>query len=146
MKIGVKEATEKGYAVLKIPGFVNLSYPSSKSRRGRVQGGGGICPTLTTTSEGVCKIVEAHIEDYLYKDFGVFKLTPRECARLMGVRDRDIDQMMKVNSNTQCYKQAGNSIVVSVLMALFSQLDIKGVPKWNDMTQEEREEWVKRCE
>ena len=40
MKIGVKEATEKGYAILEIPGFVNLSYPSSKSRRGRVQGGG----------------------------------------------------------------------------------------------------------
>lgn len=89
--------------------------------------------------------MKAHIEDYLYKDFGVFKLTPRECARLMGVRDKDIDQMMKVNSNTQVYKQAGNSIVVSVLMALFSQLNIEGVPKWNDMTQEEREEWVNRC-
>ena len=89
--------------------------------------------------------MEAHIEDYLYKDFGVFKLTPRECARLMGVRDKDIDQMMKVNSNTQVYKQAGNSIVVSVLMALFSQLNIEGVPRWNDMTQEERQEWVNRC-
>lgn len=144
MKIGVKEATEIGYSILTIPGYVNLSYPSSKTRRGRVQGGGGISPTITTV-EGVCKVVEAHIEDYLYKDFGVFKLTPRECARLMGVRDKDIDQMMKVNSNTQVYKQAGNSIVVSVLMALFSQLNIEGVPKWNDMTQEEREEWVNRC-
>lgn len=40
MKIGVKEATEIGYSILTIPGYVNLSYPSSKTRRGRVQGGG----------------------------------------------------------------------------------------------------------
>lgn len=41
MIIGIKEATEKGYSILNIPGFANLSYPSSKSRRGRVQNGGG---------------------------------------------------------------------------------------------------------
>ena len=41
MKIGVKEATEIGYSILTIPGYVNLSYPSSQTRRGRVQGGGG---------------------------------------------------------------------------------------------------------
>lgn len=40
MIIGIKEATEKGYSILNIPGFANLSYPSSKSRRGRVQSGG----------------------------------------------------------------------------------------------------------
>ena len=82
------------------------------------------------------------LDDYLYKDFGVFKLTPRECGRLMNVRDGDIDKMMSVNSNTQCYKMFGNSIVVSVLMAIFSQLNIKGVKPWNEMTDEERYELV----
>ncbi len=80
------------------------------------------------------------LDDYLYKGFGVFKLTPRECLRLMNVEDRDIDQMMKVNSNTQCYKQAGNSIVVSVLCGIFSQLNIQGIKPWNDRTDEERRE------
>lgn len=84
------------------------------------------------------------INDYLYKDYGIFKLTPRECLRLMGVSDDDIDKMASVNSNTQLYKQAGNSIVVTVLMAIFSQLHIKGVKPWNDMTQEEREELIEK--
>lgn len=84
------------------------------------------------------------LDDYLYKDFGVFKLSPRECLRLMGVRDADIDKMMEINSATQCYKQAGNSIAVPVLMAIFSQLNIKGVTPWNEMSQEEREEIIEK--
>lgn len=92
-------------------------------------------------------IPEKTIDDYLYKDFGVFKLTERECLRLMNVRDGDIDKMLKVNSKSQCYKQAGNSIVVSVLMAIFSQLNIKGVKPWNEMTDEERNELIyKGCD
>lgn len=82
------------------------------------------------------------LDDYLYKDYGVFKLTPRECLRLMAVRDDDIDKMMEVNSQTQCYKQAGNSIVVTVLMAIFSQLNIKGVTPWNELDQEQREQLI----
>lgn len=88
-------------------------------------------------------ITERTIDDFLYKDFGVFKLTPRECGRLMGVRDQDIDKMFSVNSNSQCYKQFGNSIVVPVLMAIFSQLNIKGVTPWNELTQEQREELIR---
>ena len=84
----------------------------------------------------------ANVEDYLYKDFGVFKLSPRECGRLMGVNDSDIDKMMAVNSNTQCYKQFGNSIAVPVLMAIFSQLGLPGVKKWNDLTEPERKQLV----
>lgn len=48
------------------------------------------------------------------------KLTPRECLRLMGVKDEDIDKMTV--SDTQKYKQAGNSIVVNVLMAIFNEM------------------------
>lgn len=75
---------------------------------------------------------EKTIEDYLYKGFGIFKITPREALRLMGVRDDDIDKMKAVNSNTQLLKQAGNSIVVTCLEAIFSQLNIHGVVPWNE--------------
>jgi DNA (cytosine-5)-methyltransferase 1 len=50
------------------------------------------------------------------------KLTPKECWRLMGFDDKDFERAEKVNSNTQLYKQAGNSIVVNVLMAIFKEL------------------------
>lgn len=50
------------------------------------------------------------------------KLTPRECWRLMGFSDEDFDKAKQVNSDTQLYKQAGNSIVVNVLMAIFGKM------------------------
>ena len=50
------------------------------------------------------------------------KLTPKECYRLMGFSDSDFDKASKFNSNAQLYKQAGNSIVVNVLEAIFKQL------------------------
>lgn len=50
------------------------------------------------------------------------KLTPKECWRLMGFEDKDFEKAAKVNSNTQLYKQAGNSIVVNVLEAILTNL------------------------
>lgn len=50
------------------------------------------------------------------------KLAPRECWRLMGFDDEDFEKAALVNSNTQLYKQAGNSIVVNVLEAIFRNL------------------------
>lgn len=50
------------------------------------------------------------------------KLTPKECWRLMGFDDADYEKASKVNSNTQLYKQAGNSIVVNVLEAILKNL------------------------
>ena len=62
---------------------------------------------------------------YLYNvDYRIRKLTLRECGRLMGVSDEDIDKMAAVNSNTQLYKQFGNSIVVDVMCAMFKNLNI----------------------
>lgn len=78
--------------------------------------------------------------------YRIRKLTPRECGRLMGVPDADIDRILEVNSNTQAYKQFGNSIVVPVLMGLFSQLNISGTKAWNDMTVDEIEEMIKSCQ
>lgn len=56
--------------------------------------------------------------------YRIRKLTPRECGRLMGVSDEDIGKMAAVNSNTQLYKQFGNSIVVDVMCAMFKNLNI----------------------
>ena len=56
--------------------------------------------------------------------YRIRKLTPLECFRLMGVSDKDAFKMMEINSNTQCYKQAGNSIVVDVMVEMFKKLNI----------------------
>lgn len=61
--------------------------------------------------------------------YRIRKLTPRECGRLMGVDDSDIDKMETVNSNSQLYRQFGDSIVVDVMCAMFRNLNIKGVRK-----------------
>lgn len=54
--------------------------------------------------------------------FRIRKLTPRETWRLMDFSDKDFDKATKVNSSTQLYKQAGNSIVVNVLVAILGQM------------------------
>jgi len=56
------------------------------------------------------------------KDLKIRKLTSLECWRLMGFSDQDHFNAKQVNSETQLYKQAGNSIVVNVLMAIFKEL------------------------
>ena len=54
--------------------------------------------------------------------YRIRKLTPRETFRLMNFTDADYDKARKVNSETQLYKQAGNSIVVNVLVAILGQM------------------------
>ena len=88
----------------------------------------GVCPTLTTRPEGFKTAILPCVNKYRIR-----KLTPKECFRLMAVTDEDADKMLSINSNSQCYKQAGNSIVVSVLEALFRNLNIKGVKTWNEV-------------
>ena len=112
-KIKIKQATKQGYIECKAGGVADFSYPKSKLRRGRVQGGGDISPTLTSSNLGVCKVESR---------YRIRKLTPRECWRLMGFSDCDFEKAQAVNSNTQLYKQAGNSIVKNVLMAIFGQM------------------------
>lgn len=55
------------------------------------------------------------------------KLTPKECWRLMGFEDEDYERASKVNTKSQLYKQAGNSIVVNVLEEILKQLLKNGV-------------------
>lgn len=56
------------------------------------------------------------------KNLRIRKLTPKECFRLMGFDDSDFEKAEAVNSNTQLYKQAGNSIVVPVVERILESL------------------------
>ena len=55
-------------------------------------------------------------------DLNIRKLTPRECFRLMGVKDQDIDNILINQSDSSAYHLAGDSIVVNVLMAIFKEM------------------------
>lgn len=127
--IKIRQATEQGYTLCEIGGAADLDYPTSQTRRGRVIENGKICPTLTT--ENIPNVIELGNDkfyNFIYKFqnewwlIRIRKLTPRECWRLMGFYDEDFDKAEKVNSNTQLYKQAGNSIVVNVLEEIFKQM------------------------
>lgn len=57
------------------------------------------------------------------KVYRIRKLTPKECMRLMGVKDEDTQKMKDAGiSDSQLYKMAGNSIVVNVLEGIFTQM------------------------
>jgi len=142
--IKIRQATKKGWIECCDGGLADLSYPTSKTRRGRVQRGGQVCPTITAEQTGICKIEEEKDMDTKYR-YRIRKLTPKECWRLMNLAGKDDEDFKKaeaVNSNTQLYKEAGNAIVRSVLMGIFSQLDIEGIKKWNDMTDDEIENMI----
>lgn len=206
--VRIKQATKEGYIECKVGGVADLSFPSSKTRRGRVQDNGDTCPTLMAGESDICRIeknerffeqairiletgdceigdcVDAfngrvnksglsptittrpegfktailpvvqdkvntnrngcvdcdscihRTEDCLCdiseneeecplttnQIYRIRKLTPKECWRLMGFSDEDFHKAAEVNSNTQLYKQAGNSICKNVLVAIFGQL------------------------
>lgn len=77
-----------------------------------------VMPTLTTHGGGGLSGTPMAIE----KTVRIRKLTPKECFRLMGFSDKDFEKAKQVNSDSQLYKQAGNSIVVDVLMAIFGEM------------------------
>lgn len=131
----IKNKTIQGYIECPAGGCFDGQFPDSKDRRGRVQEGGNVTPTLT--AEGSQQIY------YNENEWRIRKLTPKECYRLMGYHDTDYDKASSENSGTQLYKQAGNAIVKQVLMAIFLQLGIQGKKKWNDMTAEEKQALIK---
>lgn len=77
-----------------------------------------------TTNENIsqCLTEPHHNTQRLFDGYRIRKLTPKECWRLMGFDDEDFEKASKVNSNTQLYKQAGNSIVVNVLEKILNNL------------------------
>lgn len=109
-KILVKEATKQGYAVSDVGDSINFSHPNLKTRRGRV--GKNIANTLLTSDE----------QGVVLSDYKIRKLTPRECWRLQGFPDWAFDKAQAVNSNSQLYKQAGNSVTVNVIEEIAKRL------------------------
>ena len=96
------------------PECINLYDDQGKetSFQDRVYKTDKISPAITTSFR----------PSYEIEKYRIRKLTPKECWRLMGFSDEDFEKAAKVNSNTQLYKQAGNSIVKDVLMAIFRQM------------------------
>ena len=141
--IAIREATKKGYTVAEPGDSVNISFPDSETRRGRV--GKQTANTLLTGEEQAVVLGVGHhpfskkrefngygdssptliATDYkapktaLMSDFRIRKLTPLECWRLQGFTD---EQFYKAKndgvSNSQLYKQAGNSVTVNVIDAI----------------------------
>lgn len=109
--IRVCEATKQGYAEAEAGDYINLEFPNSKTRRGRV--GRQVANTLLTSgNQGV-----------VTEDLKIRKLTPRECWRLQGFPDWAFDKAQEVNSKTQLYKQAGNSVTVNVIKTIAERLE-----------------------
>lgn len=150
--VEIKEATKKGYAIAEEGDSVNFQFPDSKTRRGRVGKQIANTLEASNINQGVVEQVgvqmnrntigkETDISHCLmardYKGFGnqdmtgviqtspeyrIRKLTPKECFRLQGFPDAVFDKAQTVNSNSQLYKQAGNSVTVNVVYEIAKRL------------------------
>ena len=141
--VPIKEATRKGYKMAYPGDSIDLGYAGLNSRRGRV--GQGIAHTLTTGSqqgtlqfmgaspagtearkggrsveapeETLSTITAADRQGNAYHG-RIRRLTPRECLRLQGYHDGQIDRIIGDTSDSQLYKQAGNGVTVNVIEAI----------------------------
>lgn len=131
--VTIKQATKAGFIKWQVGGVADLSFPTSKTRRGRVQAGGTVSPTIMSSNQELYKLERKEMESYRIR-----RLTPLECWRLMGFSDEDFRaaEADEINSDTQLYAQAGNSIVVNVLEAIFGEM----LPKGQNMEEEPEEE------
>ena len=157
--IRIPQATKKGFIEVMPGSLFDMSYPESKTRRGRVQEGETFPPTLMASGEAPCLFegVSVHPNSHAlefkgeksiktdaspalratdYKaphcvwedsvNYRIRKLTPKECFRLMGVSDADIEKIQNCGvSQSQQYKMAGNSIVVDVLEHIFRKMFVE---------------------
>ncbi len=145
----IKSATSKGYEEAKEGDSINFSVPNSETRRGRV--GKGVAQTLDTAcnqgvmigdyrtdegfrwrQDGNSPAIMAMMRDtwkenftgqnppIINKDYKIRRLTPRECFRLMDFPDTFTWPV----SDSQAYKQAGNSIVINVLYKIIKNLKL----------------------
>ncbi|MBS6218352.1 MAG: DNA cytosine methyltransferase, partial [Clostridiales bacterium] len=102
----IKEATKKGWKAACPGDTVDLGYAGSNTRRGRV--GHDIAHTLETSS----------IQGIVERGGRIRRLMPRECFRLQGFGDEQIDKILAITSDAQAYKQAGNGVTVNVIEAI----------------------------
>ena len=100
---------------IKVDNIGNIN-PSGKGMNGNVFDENGLAPTITTNKGEGNKIAVRE------NSIRIRKLTPKECFRLMGFSDENFEAAEKMVSNSQLYKQAGNSIVVGVLYYILVEL------------------------
>jgi DNA (cytosine-5)-methyltransferase 1 len=106
----IKEATTRGFKEAVAGDSVNLSYANQNKKRGRV--GKAIANTIDTSSQQGVITLNGRIR----------RLMPRECFRLQGFSEVQIDKLLEDSSDTQAYKQAGNAVTVSVVCAIGERL------------------------
>lgn len=111
----INEVAEKYYSSESVEKYVRLE--GTKSFKTKTETDLEIARPLL---QSMHKMHRAGVDNYVTHSGRIRKLTPRECLRLMGFRD----DFKIVVSDTQIYRQAGNSIVVDVLIALLKQMDI----------------------
>ena len=149
----VPQATKSGYIDMELPGIAatqqdicyiqykgnEVELPCIAASRGRNPENPSDrtpgCPTeqrLEVNTNNVSNTLTTVQKDNYVLDVNdlsqlkIRKLTPKECWRLMSFTDSDIEKCISIGiSNTQLYKQAGNSIVVSILEGIFKELLLK---------------------
>ena len=107
--IKVRNGTKQGYQLAEIGDSVDLSYPSSLTRRARV--GKGIAHNLSCSCQMGAVVWNGRVVK-------IRRLTPKECFRLQGFSDDLFEKAKAVNSDAQLYKQAGNGVTVPVVYAI----------------------------
>ena len=148
--IKIKSATKSGYETATENDSINFSVPNSETRRGRV--GKSVAQTLDTAcnqaviqlnqskesggkqpyqqnriydTKGISPALCRDKSDLLVNDYRIRRLTPRECFRLMSFPDKFVDNCIKAGiSDSQMYKQAGNSIVADVLAKIINKFKL----------------------
>lgn len=130
-KIKVKNKTKQGFIEVRLGGVLDLSFPESETRRGRAIDDGQTTPTLDTS----CEVGRVEEETESDPKHGVIiledgtkarirKLTPKECFRLQGFPDDYFERAASVCSDSQLYKQAGNSVTVNVIYEIAKRLKL----------------------
>ena len=103
--LGVFDLKESNTFRPTIESRIHIDYPYSK--------------TICTGNDSCCVICGG---GYEMNSLKIRRLTPRECFRLMGVKDEDFDKIAKNQSDSSLYHLAGDSIVVNILMAIFGEM------------------------
>ena len=107
--IKFRNGTKQGYQLAVVGDSVDLSYPSSLTRRARV--GRGIAHNLSCSCQMGAVVWKGRVVK-------IRRLTPKECFRLQGFSDDLFEKAKAVNSDAQLYKQAGNGVTVPVVYAI----------------------------
>lgn len=116
-EIKIRQATHEGSIPIVDGGVADLSFPSSKTRRGRVQDNGTIAGTLCTSNQ------LHQIKEIKNMGLAIRKLVPAECFILMGMTTEDVEKCRAVGvSDSQLYKIAGNGLVTNCIQFLMEHL------------------------